>query len=173
MMKEIRLNKVNAFLQSGPVILLSTNYKGKNNFMPMSWHTMIDFDPPLIGVVVGRESFTYKALLKTKEAAINIPSFKIIRQSLLAGKISGAKTDKFMKTGLKIIKSSDIKAPLIEGCQAYAECVLHDYSMAKRYDFFILRALKAYLNESVKITDTFRHITGDMFMIGGRIKKVR
>ncbi|MEW5951803.1 MAG: flavin reductase family protein [Elusimicrobia bacterium] len=172
-MKEIKLNKVNTFLQSGPVILLSTNYKGKNNFMPMSWHTMIDFDPPLIGVVVGRESFTHKALLKTKEAAINIPSVKMIKQSLLAGKISGSKTDKFIKTGLEAIKASGVKAPLIEGCQACMECVLHDYSMAKKYDFFILRVVKAYLNESVKITDTFRHITGDMFMLGGKIKKVR
>lgn len=95
MKKNFPLSKVNSLLQSGPVILLSTFYKGKNNFMPMSWHTMLDFNPPLIGVVVGSGSFTHEALLKTKEAVINIPAIEIASQSLAGGEMSGKKEDKF------------------------------------------------------------------------------
>lgn len=167
MKKNFPLSKVNSLLQSGPVILLSAFYKGKNNFMPMSWHTMLDFNPPLIGVAVGSGSFTHEALLKTKEAVINIPAIEIASQSLAGGKMSGKKEDKFSKTGLSPIKASKVKAPLIKECRANIECVVHDLSMVKKYDFFILKAIKAHCDGEGNIK-TFHHISGNIFIAGGK-----
>ena len=168
MKKIFPLNKVNSLIQSGPVILLSTFYKGKNNFMPISWHTMLDFNPPLIAVIVGAGSFTHEALLKTGEAVINIPTVEIAKEALLAGKMSGNKIDKFLKTGLTPIKASKVKAPIIKECYANIECRLHDSKMAKKYDLFILKGLKAYCETYIKNPKTFHHISGNSFILGGK-----
>ena len=47
MPKEFPLSKVYQLLEPGPVVLLTTAHKGASNVMTMSWHTMLDFEPPL------------------------------------------------------------------------------------------------------------------------------
>ena len=47
-MKEFSLSKVYQLLEPGPVVLLTTAGKGKTNVMPMSWHMMVEFEPPLV-----------------------------------------------------------------------------------------------------------------------------
>lgn len=41
-------SKVYGLLEPGPVVLLSTTHKGRANVMTMSWHTMMEFEPPLV-----------------------------------------------------------------------------------------------------------------------------
>ncbi|WPC69046.1 flavin reductase family protein [Rhodoferax ferrireducens] len=43
------LSKVYGLLEPGPVVLPSTAHKGRANVMTMSWHTMMEFEPPLVG----------------------------------------------------------------------------------------------------------------------------
>jgi flavin reductase (DIM6/NTAB) family NADH-FMN oxidoreductase RutF len=39
-------------LEPGPVVMVTTVRKGRPNIMTMSWHTMIEFEPPLVGCVI-------------------------------------------------------------------------------------------------------------------------
>lgn len=50
--KSLPLSKVYSLLESGPVVMVTTAWASKMNVMPMSWHTMMEFDPPLIGFVM-------------------------------------------------------------------------------------------------------------------------
>jgi len=36
------------------VVLLTTSHRGADNVMTMPWHTMMEFDPPLVGCVVAK-----------------------------------------------------------------------------------------------------------------------
>jgi len=45
-MKELALGKVYQLLEPGPLVLPTTAHKGRPNIMIMSWHTMIEFEPP-------------------------------------------------------------------------------------------------------------------------------
>ncbi len=47
-MRELPLGKVYQLLEPGPVVLLTTARRGKPNVMTMSWHMMVDFEPPLL-----------------------------------------------------------------------------------------------------------------------------
>lgn len=47
-MRSLRLSKVCQLLEPGPVVLLATAHKGQANVMTMSWHMMVDFEPPLV-----------------------------------------------------------------------------------------------------------------------------
>ena len=51
-MKDLPLAKVYQLLEPGPVVLLTTAHKGRANVMTMSWHMMVEFEPPLVACVV-------------------------------------------------------------------------------------------------------------------------
>jgi len=173
MKKEFPLSKVYALLESGPVIMVSTAYKGKNNVMPMCWHTMIDFDPPLVGCVIGAQSRTSRTLKRTGECVLNIPTAELGPKVIACGEVSGAKTDKFKKFGLRHSRASLVKAPLLDDCYASLECELHDGKLAGKYDLFILKVVKAWVDAAVKNPRTMHHRGGDSFLLAGRPVSVR
>jgi len=64
------LSKVYGLLEPGPVLLLTTAHKGSTNVMTMSWHTMMEFVPPLVGCgnTSGRRVDKFKAFGLTRPA---------------------------------------------------------------------------------------------------------
>ena len=50
-MRELALSKVYKLLEPGPVVLLSTAHHDRANVMTMSWHMMVEFEPPLVACV--------------------------------------------------------------------------------------------------------------------------
>jgi flavin reductase (DIM6/NTAB) family NADH-FMN oxidoreductase RutF len=70
------LSKVYGLLEPGPVVLLITAHQGKANVMPMSWHTMLKFEPPLVSCVVSGCDFSFAALKATRHCVLNIPTAK-------------------------------------------------------------------------------------------------
>jgi len=173
MKKNFPLNKVYTLLEAGPVILVSTALDGRANVMPMSWHTMIDFDPPLVGCVISDASQTFKTLKAAKECVINIPTRELAGKALACGELSGAKADKFARFSLSPEKASNVKAPLIKECYASLECKLHDASLAGKYNLFIFRVVKAWVDASVKNPATFHHRGGADFIVAGRTVKLK
>jgi ABC-type multidrug transport system fused ATPase/permease subunit len=51
------LSEVYRLLEPGPVVLLTTTRAGRPNVMPMSWHLMMEFTPPLVGCVVSNGNY--------------------------------------------------------------------------------------------------------------------
>ncbi|CAH1086649.1 hypothetical protein NTG1052_570027 [Candidatus Nitrotoga sp. 1052] len=45
--KSFPLSKVYGLLEPGPVVMVTIARGGHPNIMTMSWHTMIEFEPPL------------------------------------------------------------------------------------------------------------------------------
>jgi flavin reductase (DIM6/NTAB) family NADH-FMN oxidoreductase RutF len=60
------LSKVYGLLEPGPVVMVTTAGKGRPNIMAMSWHTMIEFDPPMVGCVISNRNYTFDILKATK-----------------------------------------------------------------------------------------------------------
>lgn len=172
MKKNFPLKKAYTLLGTGPVVLLTTAGK-KPDVMTLAWHTMIDFYPPLVGCVIGRDNFTAKALRKNRECVINIPTRPIAAKVMGCGSVSGAKADKFAGFGLTPEKADKVAAPLLKECYASLECVLHDASMAGKYDLYILKVVKAWADPAVKNPATLHHRGGDVFMTAGPTIKVK
>jgi flavin reductase (DIM6/NTAB) family NADH-FMN oxidoreductase RutF len=56
--RRLPLSKVYQHIEPGPVVLVSSASGGNRDIMTMSWHTMIDFEPPIIGCVISnRKSY--------------------------------------------------------------------------------------------------------------------
>lgn len=173
MKKAFPLSKVYTLLESGPVILVSTRGKAGNNVMPMSWHTMIDFDPPLVGCVISGESLTYRNILASKECVIGVPTAELAGKALACGGVSGRKADKFARFGLTAVPASAVKAPIVKECYASLECRLADARMAKKYNLLIFRVVKAWADTAVKHPKTFHHRGGPDFIVAGKTVKLK
>jgi flavin reductase (DIM6/NTAB) family NADH-FMN oxidoreductase RutF len=77
MMTNLPLAKVYQLLESGPFVLLTTARNEHANIMTMSWHMMVEFEPPLVACVVSPRDFSYAALRATKECVIAIQAVEL------------------------------------------------------------------------------------------------
>jgi flavin reductase (DIM6/NTAB) family NADH-FMN oxidoreductase RutF len=170
--RTLALSKVYRLLEPGPVVLLTTSHKGVANVMTMSWHTMLEFEPPLVGCVVSQDDFSFKALNATRQCALNIPTVELSAQVVGCGNASGAQVEKFAKFGLTQAPASLIGAPLIAECYANLECRVVDARMKNRYNFFVLEVVKAWIDPSNKAPRTLHHRGYGAFMVAGETIKL-
>jgi len=169
--KSFPLSKVYNLLEPEPVVMLTTTYKGFSNIMTMFWHTMIDFEPPIVGCVISNRNHSFGLLKASKECVINIPTVDIAEKVVRCGNTSGANVDKFDRLSLTPKSAAQVGAPLIKECYANLECRVVDTRMASRYCFFILEVIKAWIDPAVKNPRTLHHLGRGNFMVAGeRIK---
>lgn len=165
--RPLALSKVYGLLETGPVVLLTTSYKGTANVMTMSWHTMMEFEPPLVGCVVSENDFSFAALNATRQCALNIPTVELSAQVVGCGNASGAQVDKFAKFGLTQVPASLIAAPLIAECYANLECRVVDTRLKNRYNFFVMEVVKAWIDPACRAPRTLHHRGYGAFMVAG------
>lgn len=169
--KSFPLAKVYTLLEPGPVVLVSTFHDGRANIMAMSWHSMLEFEPPLVGCVISDRNHTFEMLRASGECVINIPTVEIGEQVVGCGNTSGKKIDKFQKFGLTPKPAKHVKAPLIDECYANLECRVYDSSMVEEYSLFVLEVVKAWIDSTAKEPRTLHHCGKGTFMVAGeRIK---
>ena len=166
--KPFPLAKAYRLLESGPVVLVTTARGGRANVMPLAWHTMIDFDPPLVGIILSDQNHSCAALRATRECVLNIPTAEIGKRVVACGGCSGRKTDKFRKFGLTPIPAAKVRPPRVQECYASLECRVVDARMAKKYDLFVLEVVQAWVDPAVRAPKTLHHLGGDLFMVAGR-----
>ena len=164
--------KVYRLLEPGPVVMVTTEHKGRPNVMTLAWHTMVDFEPPLVGFVMSDRNFSFAALEATRECVINIPTAELAKAAVGCGNVSGRRVDKFARFRLTPLPASRVAPPLIGECYANLECRVVDRRMVAKYGFFVLEVLKAWVDPSVKEPRTLHHRGGDDFMVAGRTLKV-
>jgi len=172
MKKSFPLSRVYSLLEPGPVVMVTTSRKGQANIMTMSWHTMMEFEPPMVGCVISNRNYTFSILKATKECVINIPMKELAKKVVSCGNTSGRSVDKFKTFHLTPAAAAYVKAPLIAECYANLECKVVDTSMATKYNFFILEVLKAWIAPSIKQPRTIHHLGKGSFMVAGRTIKL-
>jgi flavin reductase (DIM6/NTAB) family NADH-FMN oxidoreductase RutF len=170
--KSFPLSQVYRLLEPGPAVMVTTVRKGRANIMTLSWHTMIDFEPPTVGCVISDRNHTFGILKATRECVINIPTVELAEKVVGCGNTSGRRVDKFKTFGLTPAAASRVKAPLIAECYANLECKLVDARMVAKYCFFILEVLKAWIDPSRKHPRTIHHLGKGAFMVAGKTIKL-
>ena len=170
--KSYPLSKVYCLLEPGPVVLVTTAHKGKANIMTMSWYTMMEFEPPLVGCVISGRNHSFDALVATKECVLSIPTVELAKQMVGIGNCSGTKVDKFKKFKLTPLPASQVAPPLIAECYANLECRVADSRLVNKYNFFVLEVVKAWIDPAMKNPRTLHHQGNGVFMVGGETIKL-
>lgn len=164
----LALSRVYRLLEPGPVLLLATAGGGCANVMTLSWQTMMDFEPPLVGCVVSSRNYSHRLLDETKECTLNIPTVELAAQVVGCGNTTGRRVDKFATFGLTPLRASRVAAPLIGECFANLECRVVDTRLAAQYDFFVLQVVRAWIDPRMKAPRTLHHRGRGEFMVAGR-----
>ena len=162
------LAEVYALLEPGPVLLLSTAQRKRRNVMTMSWHTMLEFEPPLVGFVVAPGGLSQRLLRASGECVLNIPTETIADKVVGCGNTHGSELDKFAHFALATSPAQQVAAPLLDECYASLECKLVDADGALKYGFFVLEVVAAWADPAVKNPRTLHHRGWGAFMVAGR-----
>jgi len=170
--KTFPLSRVYQLLEPGPVVLVTTAHQGKVNIMTQSWHTMMEFEPPLVGCVISGRNHSFDALRITKECVLSIPSMELAKQVVGIGNCSGSKVDKFGKFKLTPLPASQVMPSLIAECYANLECRVADTRMVNKYNFFVLEVVKAWIDPAIKNPRTLHHQRKGVFMVAGESIKL-
>ena len=162
------LPEVYALLEPGPVLLLSTAHRGQRNVMTMSWHSMLEFEQPLVGCVVSDRSLSHRLLRASGEGVLNIPTEKIADKVVGCGNTHGTELDKFSRFALATRPAQQVAAPLLDACFASLECKVVDTGMVRKYAFFVLEVVAAWADPKVKNPRTLHHRGFGNFMVAGK-----
>jgi flavin reductase (DIM6/NTAB) family NADH-FMN oxidoreductase RutF len=152
-------------MESGPVVLITTNDGKRDNIMTISWTMVLDFTP-VFAITTGEWNYSFTALRKTKECVISIPTVDMLDKVVGIGTCSGADTDKFSKFKLTPVKGRIVKAPLIKECLANIECKVTD--IVKKHNIVVLEGVAAYFNPSRKEKRTVHAVGDGTFIVDGR-----
>ena len=166
-MKALPLSDVYRLLEPGPVVLLATAYKGRANVMTLSWHMMVEFEPPLVACIVSDANHSFVALRTTKECVIAIPPVELAENVVAIGNCSGRDTDKFEAFGVRTKSAKQVAAPLVADCFANFECRVVHTRLTNRYGMFILEVVQAWSSGALKHKKTIHHCGYGEFVVDG------
>jgi flavin reductase (DIM6/NTAB) family NADH-FMN oxidoreductase RutF len=172
-MNVLPLAKVYQMLEPGPVVLLTTAHRGRFNVMTMSWHMMVEFEPPLVACVVSSANYSFVALRATGQCVIAIPVRKLASKVVKIGNSSGRDIDKFDAFGLTPIASERVAAPLVSECFANLECKVTDTKLVSKYNLFIIEVVKAWIDPKQKNPKTIHHRGYGTFVVDGDVIKLK
>lgn len=123
-------------------LITTVDARGRINAAPADWATPIEFDPPLVGIVIDPAHRTWKNIAATKEFVINIPTAKLAKEILICAKKWPAETNKLEKAGLTWHKAEKVRPPLVNECPANLECKLRE--IVKKYCLIIGEVVAAH-----------------------------
>jgi flavin reductase (DIM6/NTAB) family NADH-FMN oxidoreductase RutF len=158
---------VRRLLEPGPVVLVSSAWKGKTNIMTMGWHMIMGEEPSLVGCYIWDRNFSFEMIRRSKECVINVPTVELAPTTVRIGNSSGRDIDKFAAFKLTAIDGDKVAAPLIQECYANFECRLVDSSLIRKYSLFVLEVVHAHVATSPRFPQTMHYRGGGQFMISG------
>ena len=165
----LALSRVYRLLEPGPVVLVTTADRTRANVMALSWHMMMEFEPPLVGCVLSARNYSFALLVASRECVINIPTRELAPKVVACGNCSGRRRDKFATVGLTPDPARSVRPPLIRECFANLECRVADTRMVGRYNLFVLEVVRAWLDRSVRRPRTIHHMGRGTFMVAGDV----
>lgn len=167
--QDFPVQNVRRYLEPGPIVLVSSHWQGRSNVMTLGWHTVLEFLPSLVGLMISRGNHSFEMIRRSRECVINVPTEALVDSVVRVGNSSGAQVDKFAAYGLATAQASIVRAPLVTACHAHFECWLRDDALVERYNFFIFEVVKAHVAPSPRHPRTL-HYTGDgAFMVAGKV----
>ncbi len=102
--------------------------------MTTSYHTMMDFEPPLMSCVVSNHNQSFGLLKEIRECVINIPKVEIAEKVANA---YGRENRQVLAFRLTPVPASKVGPPLIEACYANLECRVAGHCL------FVLKVIQA------------------------------
>ncbi|HEX2216817.1 MAG TPA: flavin reductase family protein [Xanthobacteraceae bacterium] len=166
--QDFPVSEIRRFLEPGPIVLVSSAWKGQANIMTMGWHMVMEFTPALVGCLIAGSNHSFELVRRSRECVINVPTIDLADEVVGIGNCSGAEVDKFARFRLTAMPAIKVAAPLIAECYANFECRLVDGALINKYNVFIWEVVKAHAPAAPKYPRTLHYRGDGVFMLSGR-----
>ena len=123
--EDVKKREYDLFGAERAVLILSGDIEKKSNIMTASWFMKAGIDPDILWAVsIGKDRYTQELIREYGEFVIAFPKNDNLDILYRAGSCHGDEVDKIKEFGLKTVKGSVVKAPLLIGCKANLEMVV-------------------------------------------------
>jgi flavin reductase (DIM6/NTAB) family NADH-FMN oxidoreductase RutF len=130
------------------VVLLScVAADGRPNLIAIGWTTVACHDPPMVAVSVGHDRYSHGLIASSGQFVMAVPGEDIADAVLTAGTCSGARTDKFSKTGLTPLPASVVRPPLVAEALVNLECVVRGSLVAGDHTLFVGEVVRSWRSD--------------------------
>ena len=164
-MRTMKLSEAFTLIEPGPVVLVATRDGETHNIMTISWTMVLDFTPRF-AMATGAWNHSFRALRKTRECVMAIPTVDLLDTVVGIGTCSGADTDKFAQFHLTALPATKVQAPLIKECWANIECKVID--IVGQHNIVVLEAVAAHLAAGRQDHRTLHAVGDGTFIVDGR-----
>jgi len=150
--EEINVSPFSAYKLLHPmhtVLVSCIGKNGKPNIITLAWAMPTSINPPLVAISIAPKRHSHALIEETKEFVVNVPTMKILKETLFCGRRTGKNYDKFRETGLTPLPAKKVKPPIIKECVAHLECKLHNQFAAGDHTIFVGEIIEAYANKEV------------------------
>jgi flavin reductase (DIM6/NTAB) family NADH-FMN oxidoreductase RutF len=153
-MEKVEITK-EAVLYPMPCSIVGAMVEGKTNYVTVAWFTMVNLNPPYIGIALNKIHHTNHGIKESGFFSVNIPSADMLEKTDYCGIVSGRKFDKAAQFETFYGKSG---APMIKECPYNIDCVLVHTMDLPTQDFFI-GEIKAVFSDDRFLSDGVPDIT--------------
>ena len=126
-----------ALLGPLPPTMVSVGNMENSNIITVAWTGILATHPPKTYISVRKKRHSYEILKQTREFVINLTPSSLAREADFCGIYTGAKVNKFEKTGLTKALASSVACPIIKECPLNIECRVTDIVPMGSHDMFV------------------------------------
>ena len=133
----------------------------KDNLITVDWHTMVNINPFLYCISIGKTRFSYGLIKESGVFCVNFMPLSKEKEVLYCGRNSGNFTDKFAKTGLHKIECEKIDCCRVQEAVAVLECEVIETIDFADHTLFIGKVVHSGLKD--KNAKRLFHLKNDDF----------
>jgi flavin reductase (DIM6/NTAB) family NADH-FMN oxidoreductase RutF len=133
----------------GMVAVVTARWNGRQNVMAAGWHSYISINPPLYGVAVSNERFTYHLIERSGFFGVHFLPADKSEWIQYVGVTSGATEDKFGVLGMKYEQGLTADIPILTDAYIAYECRVLDSQTYGDHDWFVGAITQFYRDDAL------------------------
>ena len=141
--------KGSALLGPVPPVMVTCGDMEESNIITVAWAGIINTHPPRVSIAIRPTRHSYGIIKERGEFAINLTPATLAKKCDFCGIYTGAKVDKFAKTGLHKAPATAVACPIIEECPLALECKVLDVLPQGTHDLFLAEVVAVDLDDSL------------------------
>jgi flavin reductase (DIM6/NTAB) family NADH-FMN oxidoreductase RutF len=86
---DLPVHHARAYLEPGPVLLVTSCHEGERNVMTMGWHMVLEFTPSLVGCLISSGNRSFELVRRSGGCVLNLPTIDMIDTVVAIGNRTG------------------------------------------------------------------------------------
>ena len=169
-----------AMLAPVPPALITCGDPEKPNILTVAWTGIISTVPPRTYISVRPSRYSHALIREHGEFVINLCTADLVRAADFCGMYTGAKVDKFARTGLHPRPSERVGCPSLAESPLSLECRVFEVKELGSHDMFLADIVAVTVDEALldaqgklhlERADLAAYAHGEYFSLGRRLGK--